>query len=198
MLKKWIVSVMSVAVVGFGGMSAVHADHSGTKNCGDFNTGEEVWEFWEEHGYYSDNDPSGLDGDSDGVPCETLTMPDYEDQFLAHESDMQNGESTEAVEEEPEVEEETENNNGNNNNNENNHNNENANNNNHNNSDNNNAEDVNNEDDANEEAAAENNHNDEGNEMAATSTANPMLVLFGVIFAGLGAMMMIRRKTAEA
>lgn len=173
-MKKWFVTFTSAALIGFGGMSAAHADHEeGTVNCDAFSTGEEVWEFWESHDYSSENDPEGLDGDSDGVPCESLTVADgLEQRFLDYDEDA----TTEAVEE---------NGNGEN---ENNGNNEEAaeenenNNNDHNDADNN----ANNND---------NNHDDEGNEMPATATSYPTLALMALLAAGAGGMMLMRRRT---
>ncbi|SDN89912.1 excalibur calcium-binding domain-containing protein [Alkalicoccus daliensis] len=188
MLRKWIVSVMSVAVVGFGGMTAVHADHEeGTINCEYFEDGEHVWTFWNEHGYSSEYDPEGLDRDNDGWPCEGKTAG-MEQQFKDYDAEVLGEQDPD-----PEPTNNDPDNNGNNeteesgnNNNDNNHND--------NNSDNNTA-DVNNENNANEEAAAD---ADEGNEMPATSTTNPTFVLFGVILAGMGAVMMMRRRSVEA
>jgi hypothetical protein len=196
MLKKWIVSMTSVAIIGFGGMTAVHADHEeGTINCDEFNSGQEVWEFWEEHGYSSENDPERLDGDSDGVPCESLTenmagqFTDYDAEQTGNgvennnNNENNNGNNIEEVT--------NENNNNNHNNNDNN--NYNNNNDNNHNNDNNNANNNNNE---NEAAASDNNH--EGNEMADTSTTYPMMALFGVIAVGAGAFMLFGRKTSQA
>ncbi|TVP88999.1 MAG: hypothetical protein EA344_00080 [Alkalicoccus sp.] len=187
MLKKWMIGISSAVIVTFGGMTAVHADHSGTKNCGDFDTGEEVWEFWTEHGYSSEYDPDGLDGDSDGVPCESLTVNDgLESDFLAYDADQtSNGENN--------------NNNNENNNNENNLNEENNNENNYNEANNEdyneNDNNANHEDEENNNAAA-NNNNDEGDEMAATSTAYPLMALIGIIAAGAGGFMLFGRKKA--
>jgi hypothetical protein len=182
MLKKWMIGISSAVIVTFGGMTAVHAEHSDTKNCGDFDTGEEVWEFWTEHGYSSEYDPDGLDGDSDGVPCESLTVnAGLESDFLAYDED-QTGSG------------DNNNNNNENNNNENNSNEENnyneANNEDHNENNNN----ANHEDEENNNAAAGN--NDEGDEMAATSTAYPLMALIGIIAAGAGGFMLFGRKKA--
>ncbi|WP_147804411.1 hypothetical protein [Alkalicoccus halolimnae] len=195
MLKKWIVSMTSVAIIGFGGMTSVHADHEeGTINCGDLETGDDVWEFWEEHGYSSENDPEGLDGDSDGLPCEGKTG-DMADQFYTYD-DEQTGNDVENNNNENNngnnTEEEAANENNNNNNANNNYNNNNENNNNHNNVNNHNNDNNN----ANEAAASDNNH--EGNEMADTSTTYPMMALFGVIAVGAGAFMLFGRKTSQA
>ncbi|PTL38611.1 excalibur calcium-binding domain-containing protein [Alkalicoccus saliphilus] len=182
MLKKWMIGISSAVIVTFGGMTAVHAEHSDTKNCGDFDTGEEVWEFWTEHGYSSENDPDRLDGDSDGVPCEDLTLSaGLESDFLAYDEDQTGSEDNN-------------NNNNENNNNENNSNEENnyneANNEDHNENNNN----ANHEDEENNNAAAGN--NDEGDEMAATSTSYPLMALIGIIAAGAGGFMLFGRKKA--
>ncbi len=180
-MKKWFVTFTSAALIGFGGMSAAHADHEeGTVNCGDFETGQEVWEFWESHDYSSENDPEGLDGDSDGVPCESLTLDaGLEQTFLDHDAAM-TGENGENGNGEGEETEET-NNNGNNEEAEENHNNDN-NNNDHNDADNN----------ANHN---DNNHDDEGNEMPATATSYPTIALMALLAAGAGGMMLMRRRT---
>ncbi len=179
-MKKWFVTFTSAALIGFGGMSAAHADHEeGTVNCGDFETGQEVWEFWESHDYSSENDPEGLDGDSDGVPCESLTLDaGLEQTFLDHDAAM-TGENGENGNGEGEGTEGT-NNNGNNEEAEENHNNDN--NNDHNDADNN----------ANHN---DNNHDDEGNEMPATATSYPTLALMALLAAGAGGMMLMRRRT---
>lgn len=107
MIKKWIIGITSVAFVSLGGMAAVSADHEeGTINCSNFDTGEEVYEFWTSHGYHSENDPERLDGDSDGVPCESLTSS-MESEFLAYEAEQASSEE-EATEEEATEEEATE------------------------------------------------------------------------------------------
>ncbi|CAM3872298.1 hypothetical protein [Alkalicoccus chagannorensis] len=148
-------------------MTAVQAD---TYNCDDFDTGQEVWEFWEENGYSSENDPNGLDGDSDGVPCEGLTLDaGLEGQFLAHDDEMTGGAEAEA----------NAGNDANNNNNDN-HNNNNNNNNDADHNDNN--------------GYADNNHNDDGNAMADTATSYPTAALFGLLAAAAGGVMLMRRR----
>jgi hypothetical protein len=47
---------------------------SGTTDvsCSDFATQQEAQDFWDRNGYSATNDPYGLDGDADGIPCEEL------------------------------------------------------------------------------------------------------------------------------
>jgi flagellar biosynthesis GTPase FlhF len=56
------------------------------QNCGDFETGQEVFEFWVMNEYSSENDPLNLDGDKSGVPCLALTG-EMEDKFLEYEQE---------------------------------------------------------------------------------------------------------------
>ncbi len=62
----------------FLGSGVAFAEHSGDMNCGDFETGEEVMDFWNEHDYSAEHDPDDLDRDSDGQPCENLTDGIYD------------------------------------------------------------------------------------------------------------------------
>ncbi|PYZ94823.1 hypothetical protein CR194_04660 [Salipaludibacillus keqinensis] len=196
MLRKWVIGITSLAFVSLGGMSTVMADHEeGTVNCGDFDTGEEVYEFWTSHGYNSENDPERLDGDSDGVPCESLTSS-MESEFLAYESgedsatedesnyddsneedvtdenateeDASEEEATEddAVEEDATEEEATD------------------------------EETL--EEDADEAGAGSEESSDEGDALPATATSYPMMILLGLLTAGAGAFMLIRRKVVQA
>ncbi|MFC4737186.1 excalibur calcium-binding domain-containing protein [Bacillus daqingensis] len=55
-------------------------------NCKDFESAEQVYMYWTEEGYTSENDPMGWDGDSNGVPCEQLTT-DIAEEFLTYEEE---------------------------------------------------------------------------------------------------------------
>lgn len=105
MIKKWAIGILGAAIISLGGMSAVQAEHGAPeKDCGNFSSGEEVFEFWTSHNYSADNDPERLDGiDNDGRPCESLTV-NMVDQFAAYQSGTT--ESEEAPVEEEAAEEE--------------------------------------------------------------------------------------------
>jgi hypothetical protein len=49
-------------------------DQSGStdRNCSDFATQAEAQAFWDAKGYSASNDPHNLDGDGNGIPCESL------------------------------------------------------------------------------------------------------------------------------
>ncbi|PYZ97021.1 cell surface protein [Alteribacter lacisalsi] len=152
-------------------MSTVTADHEeGTVNCGDFSTGEEVYEFWTSHGYNSENDPERLDGDSDGVPCESLTSH-MADDFLAYEAGEDGAEEEDATEEDATEEDATE---------------EDA------------TEAEATEEEAEETAAGSEESSDEGDELPATATSFPMMMLIGLLTAGAAAFMLLRRKVVQA
>lgn len=104
MLKKWVIGFLAMAIVSLGGMSTTLANHSGDANCGEFSSGEEVYEFWTSHGYSANNDPDDLDRENDGRPCESLTE-NMVDQFAAYESDVA-GTNDDATTEEEATEEE--------------------------------------------------------------------------------------------
>ncbi|TMW71303.1 LPXTG cell wall anchor domain-containing protein [Alteribacter natronophilus] len=161
-------------------MSTVMADHEeGTVNCGDFSTGEEVYEFWTSHGYNSENDPERLDGDSDGVPCESLTSS-MESDFLAYEAGEDTTEEEaaeeEATEEETTEEEATE---------------EEA-------TEEEAAEEDATEEDAGEAANGSDESSDDGDALPVTANSYPMMLLIGLLAAGAGAFMLIRRKVVQA
>jgi LPXTG-motif cell wall-anchored protein len=172
-MKKWFVGISSVALVSFGGMASVHADHEeGTVNCSAFETGGEVWDFWTEHGYHADNDPEGLDGDSDGIPCESLTLPDYEAEFVDWQENERWEENGDPVEGEPETEpseepSETE-------------------------------ETTEEPAESSEEEIVEEEEAEEGEALPATANTYPTLMLIGALAAGAGAVMFSRKKTAKA
>lgn len=165
MLKKWIMGLSSIAVISLGSAGAAQAAHEeGTINCDEFSTGEEVWVFWDEHGYSAENDPEGLDRDSDGLPCESLTAG-MEDRFIGtndNDSETVTEEDSAATEEDADTEEPA-------------------------------AEEA----DA-SAVPAEEESTEEGGALPDTATTNPMMVLFGVIAAGAGAALFIRRKTVQS
>lgn len=168
MLKKWIMGLSSVAVISLGSAGVAQASHGGeTINCSDFSSGEEVWEFWDEHGYDKNNDPEGLDRDSDGLPCESLTE-EIKDRFVDTEDNS-----------EPVVEEDSSTD-----------------------SDSSTTEETTDTEEPAEETAAstsssEEDSTEEGGALPETATANPMMALFGVLAAGAGAALLIRRKTIQ-
>lgn len=158
-----------MAVISLGSAGAAQASHGEqTINCSDFSSGEEVWEFWDEHGYDASNDPEGLDRDSDGLPCESLTEG-MEDRF----SETDDTNSDPVVEEDSSTD-----------------------------SDSSTTEETTNTVEPAEETAAstsssEEDSTEEGGALPETATANPMMALFGVLAAGAGAVLLIRRKTVQ-
>lgn len=170
MFRKWVIGLASVALISLGGMSAVQADHvPGTINCGNFATGEEVWEFWDSHNYSAENDPEGLDRDKDGLPCESLTQG-MEDQFLESESSVETGTEEDTTEEEVTEENATEES----------------------------EEETPTEEENSEEPAGAEENSDNGDALPTTATSYPMMILFGAITAGAGALLLFRRKTIQA
>lgn len=75
MKKKLFISFFSLLVLIIGSAVPVFAGHGDVdRNCGDFNgDAQAVMQFWYDHGYSAENDPSNLDGDADGLPCEVTT-----------------------------------------------------------------------------------------------------------------------------
>ncbi|UOQ45928.1 LPXTG cell wall anchor domain-containing protein [Halobacillus salinarum] len=73
-----------------GGNQAVHADSD--KNCDDFSNHDAVMEFWYDNGYDENNDPHGLDGDNDGLPCEVSS--DAWNSFVADKEDSNSDDGT--------------------------------------------------------------------------------------------------------
>lgn len=55
------------------------------KDCGDFE-GDGAVAFWYENGFTAENDPHNLDGDSDGLPCET-SQSEYDSYVANQEAD---------------------------------------------------------------------------------------------------------------
>jgi|GEM_PF-2557804 len=92
MLKKmFAVGLLSLGMVA-GGASAVSADED--KDCGDFSTGDEVMQYWNDNNFSAENDPDRLDNDSDGQPCENLT----EDWEASEEQESNSEETSESSE----------------------------------------------------------------------------------------------------
>ncbi|MFD2924021.1 excalibur calcium-binding domain-containing protein [Halobacillus naozhouensis] len=80
-MKKLLAGLFALFLT-LGGFSGVNvASAADTKNCSDFETKEEVQQFWNENGYGVNNDPHGLDGNNNnGVPCESLPSGDSDNQ----------------------------------------------------------------------------------------------------------------------
>ncbi|MGP4070220.1 LPXTG cell wall anchor domain-containing protein [Halobacillus sp. B29] len=92
MLKKmFAVGLLSLGMVA-GGASAVSADED--KDCGDFSSGDEVMQYWNDNNFSAENDPDRLDNDSDGQPCENLT----EDWEASEEQESNSEETSESSE----------------------------------------------------------------------------------------------------
>ncbi|WP_085507292.1 excalibur calcium-binding domain-containing protein [Thalassobacillus devorans] len=67
-VKKLLSSTILVSALTVGGSTTVFADHSGDRNCSDFDTQPEAQEHMDAH----EGDPDGLDRDGDGIACESL------------------------------------------------------------------------------------------------------------------------------
>lgn len=109
MIKYLFTTLFAFALVFTGGLGAAFANHGNTDvDCSDFDTGEEVMEFWMEHGYSSENDPMDLDRGDNPLPCENLTE-DLNPADYAAEPDTDDAEEAaeETTEEASETEEET-------------------------------------------------------------------------------------------
>ncbi|WP_100398730.1 excalibur calcium-binding domain-containing protein [Bacillus sp. FJAT-44742] len=180
MVKKLSISLFGFVFLLMAALAFALPAGAQDRNCGDFDSGAEVWDFWESNGYHSQNDPHGLDGDSDGIPCESLTLPDFEAEFTDHEEVMtsttEEDTTEDATEEEEAVEEEDA------------------------------AEEATEEDGTEEEASEEdaeapapvkedNGSEEEGGALPATATANPFMVLMGTLAAaGAAVLLTIRRR----
>ncbi|MFB5661472.1 cell surface protein [Alteribacillus sp. HJP-4] len=98
---KYFFIASFVFLFSFSGTQSVSAEHGDEdRDCGDFESGEEVMDFWEEHDYSADNDPSGLDRDGDDMPCEDLTagMESSVDSNMDEGSDSESSSEDEAEE----------------------------------------------------------------------------------------------------
>lgn len=60
------------------------------KSCSDFEDAQQLYDYWTEHSFSSEKDPSGLDANGDGVPCAVLSG-DMEEEFTAHEKEQTGG-----------------------------------------------------------------------------------------------------------
>lgn len=94
-MKKKLVGVIFGSFLILSSAVTVGAEED-TKNCGDFE-GDGAVAFWYENGYTAENDPHNLDGDSDGLPCET-TQSEYDSYVATQKSDDSSDET--ATEEE--------------------------------------------------------------------------------------------------
>lgn len=103
MKKRLFISFFSLLVLIIGSAVPVFAGHGDVdRNCGDFNgDAEAVMQFWYDHGYSAENDPSNLDGDADGLPCEVTT--EGWEAFVASQEDEETDTDTEEVVEESET-----------------------------------------------------------------------------------------------
>lgn len=101
MKKKFIGVVLgSFLVLGSAlNVGAVEND----KDCGDFE-GDGAVAFWYENGFTAENDPHNLDGDSDGLPCET-SQSEYDSYVASQEADDSSTEEETVAEEEAATEE---------------------------------------------------------------------------------------------
>ena len=103
-MKKKLVGTILGSFLVLGSALNVAAEEN-TKNCGDFE-GDGAIAFWYENGYTAENDPHNLDGDSDGLPCET-TQSEY-DSYVANQEAANSSDETAAEEETATEEDETE------------------------------------------------------------------------------------------
>lgn len=62
------------------------------QSCSDFEDDQQLYDYWTEHGYSSENDPGDLDANGDGVPCAVLSE-DMEGEFTAYEKEQTGGAS---------------------------------------------------------------------------------------------------------
>ncbi|WP_110927239.1 LPXTG cell wall anchor domain-containing protein [Bacillus massiliglaciei] len=82
-MKKWFVSVFTIAFLLAGQNSSVFA--ATDQDCGEFSSHEDVMAFWYDNGYSAENDPHDLDRDDDGLPCEVDS--DEYDNYVASRED---------------------------------------------------------------------------------------------------------------
>ncbi|MCP3031746.1 LPXTG cell wall anchor domain-containing protein [Halobacillus sp. A1] len=167
-MKKLLMVLCSVGFFAgiFLGSGVAFAEHSDNKNCDDFETGEEVMDFWESHDYNEDNDPDGLDRDKDGQPCEELTDGVYDgsDSEDSEESseDTATEESDEDSEEDTSSEEES-------------------------------SEDA--DEAAGSDGDDSDSAEEEGGELPDTATNSPFMMMMGALFVGAGGLLLIRKKS---
>lgn len=183
MSKKWLVSLFSAGVISLGITAPVSADD---ENCSDFSDGQEVLAFWEDNDYGPDNDPHNLDADNDNLPCENLTegmesefdaAVSNNDETTDDSSSADTSEDTTSTTEEDVTGEESSS------------------------SDEGTTEDtVTEEEAASTEASDENmteESAEEGGEMPETATNQPAWALAGTAVAGLGALLLVRRRVTS-
>ena len=183
MSKKWLVSLFSAGVISLGITAPVSADD---ENCSDFSDGQEVLAFWEDNDYGPDNDPHNLDADNDNLPCENLTegmesefdaAVSNNDETTDDSSSADTSEDTTSTTEEDVTGEESSS-----------------------------SDEGTTEDTATEEEAASTEASDEnmteesaeeGGEMPETATNQPAWALAGTAVAGLGALLLVRRRVTS-
>lgn len=103
-VKKKIIGIVFGSFLVFGSAMNVGAVEN-DKNCGDFE-GDGAIAFWYENGFTAENDPHNLDGDSDGLPCET-SQGDYDSYVASQEADDSSSEEETVAEETATEEDET-------------------------------------------------------------------------------------------
>lgn len=69
-------------------------EETGVKSCSDFEDDQQLYDYWTENDFSSENDPSDLDANGDGVPCAVLSEG-MESEFTAYEKE-QTGDASEA------------------------------------------------------------------------------------------------------
>ncbi|WP_079474264.1 LPXTG cell wall anchor domain-containing protein [Marinococcus halophilus] len=177
MSKKWLVSLFSAGVISLGISAPASADD---ENCSDFSDGQEVLAFWEDNNYGPGDDPHNLDADNDNLPCEGLTEGMESEFDAAAEGSEENettedGSSADTTEDTTSTtEEETSS------------------------SDEGTTEETTNEEEAASTEASDENMTEEsaeeGGEMPETATNQPAWALAGTAVAGLGALLLVRRR----
>ncbi|MDZ5782140.1 hypothetical protein [Marinococcus luteus] len=65
-------------------------EEAALKSCSDFEDDQQLYDYWTEHEYSSENDPGSLDANNDGVPCAVLSE-DMNDEFTAYEKEQTGG-----------------------------------------------------------------------------------------------------------
>lgn len=171
MSKKWLVSLFSAGVISLGMSAPASADTD--KDCADFETHEEAQQYFEDQGYTAENDPERLDGyDEDGLACESLP----EGNGTSTSSDDDTSEDTASTTEEDVTEEASS-------------------------SDEGTTEETNTEEEAASTEASDENmaeeSAEEGGEMPETATNQPAWALAGAAAAGLGVLLLVRRRAAS-
>lgn len=173
MSKKWLVSLFSAGIISLGITAPASADVD--KDCEDFETHEEAQQYFDEQGYTAENDPERLDGyDEDGLACESL--PEGNDTSATSGNDDTSEETTSTTEEDVTEEESSSSDEGTT------------------------EENTSEEEAASTEASDENMSEEsaeEGGEMPETATNQPAWALAGTAVAGLGALLLVRRRVTS-